>query len=77
MSSLKSLGPRIAVLKEGGERQQGVDHIVSNAKACSSIADIIKVTLGPLGDDIILVVKGKFFLIFPLYFSSYKKVLLL
>ncbi|MES1902918.1 MAG: chaperonin-containing T-complex eta subunit Cct7, partial [Paramarteilia canceri] len=50
------LGPRVAVLKQGSEKSTGPDHIKSNAQACKSLADTVKVTLGPRGQDVIIIV---------------------
>jgi len=54
MSAARTLGPRVAVLKEGSEKALGPEHIASNAKACRTIADILKSTLGPAGQDIFI-----------------------
>ncbi|MEN2496079.1 MAG: hypothetical protein MHMPM18_000645 [Marteilia pararefringens] len=53
----RPLGPRIAILKEGSEKKQGYEHAISNAIACRTIADAVRVTLGPLGNDVVLVIK--------------------
>jgi len=53
------LGPRVAVLKEGSDKKQGVDHVAANAAACKALADIVATTLGPRGNDLLLVVNDK------------------
>ena len=62
MSAARTLGPRIAVLKEGSEKALGPEHIASNAKACSTIAEILKSTLGPAGQDIFIARESNFWL---------------
>ncbi|KAL0213094.1 hypothetical protein RCL1_006720 [Eukaryota sp. TZLM3-RCL] len=43
--------PGIILLKEGTDDSQGIPQIVSNITACTSIADIVRTTLGPRGMD--------------------------
>jgi len=52
------MGGRVAIMKEGSGSRQGPEHVSANAAACSALADIVAPTLGPKGDDVLLVVSG-------------------
>lgn len=43
--------PTIVLLKEGTDTSQGKPQLLANIRACSSIQDILKTTLGPRGMD--------------------------
>jgi T-complex protein 1 subunit eta len=45
------LRPPIYLLKEGTDSSQGKPQIIHNIRACLSIVDILKSTLGPKGMD--------------------------
>lgn len=43
--------PQVLLMKEGTESSKGKAHVVQNIRACTTIADIVKTTLGPRGMD--------------------------
>lgn len=43
--------PRILLLKDGTENQQGKAQIFANIAACEAIGSIVQTTLGPRGMD--------------------------
>lgn len=43
------------ILKQGTDEQQGYAQLMNNISACTSIADIVRTTLGPLGMDKLIV----------------------
>ncbi|EXC18516.1 T-complex protein 1 subunit eta [Morus notabilis] len=45
------LQPQIILLKEGTDTSQGKPQLVSNINACTTVADVIRTTLGPRGMD--------------------------
>lgn len=47
--------PTIVVLKEGTDASQGRGQVISNINACVAIQDTVRMTLGPLGSDILIV----------------------
>ncbi|KAL3901816.1 MAG: hypothetical protein SGCHY_000287 [Lobulomycetales sp.] len=52
--------PQIILLKEGTDTSQGRGQLLSNIKACMTVADVIRTTLGPRGMDKLMVdTKGK------------------
>ncbi|KAH0573654.1 TCP-1 chaperonin subunit eta [Spironucleus salmonicida] len=52
------LQPAIVVLKEGTDTSQGKGQLLTNIKACVSLADILQTTLGPRGMDKMLIKGG-------------------
>lgn len=43
--------PQIILLKEGTDTSQGKAQLVSNISACTTVADVVRTTLGPRGMD--------------------------
>ena len=52
------LQPAIVVLKEGTDTSQGKGQLLTNIKACTSLADILQTTLGPCGCDKLMINEG-------------------
>lgn len=47
--------PQIILLKEGTDTSQGIPQLLSNITACLAICDILRTTLGPRGQDKLIV----------------------
>lgn len=43
--------PQIILLKEGTDTSQGIPQLISNINACTTVVDMVRTTLGPLGQD--------------------------
>ena len=59
MQSQFGLQPAIVVLKDGTDTTQGTGQLLTNIKACWTLTEIVKSTLGPRGMDKMIVKGGE------------------